>query len=646
MCGICGIISKKANLSARTLFQMNSLQRHRGPDDEGYFFIGKEELILGGKDTPYSAFKSSFPYAPQKSIEEYKDFSFSIGIANRRLSIIDLSEKGHQPMCDKDKTIWISHNGEIYNYKEIRYLLEKKGYEFISNTDTEVIIYAYKEFGIDFLNKLNGMWGFVIYDKLKNKIILARDRFGIKPLYFYYNEDLFIFASEIKSIIGGKFFNVKVNEEIVDIYLKNGFINYNYETFFKGIEQVLPGHFLEFDIHNFKYKTIKYYNIPIETSCRYSEEESTYILKNLLIDSIKLRLISDVPVGTCLSGGIDSSTIVCIIDKLLKGKKSKFPNGKIQKTFSARYYNLEYDEGKYIESVINFADIDANFIYPTEEQFKNEIEDLIWYQEEPFSNTSVYAQWCVFKIAKENGVSVVLDGQGSDELLAGYTGYKYPFLAELLRQFKIITYFKEIYCLKQRGDSVERCIRKSIRDFIPEEFLHIWLKIIKPGKIFQPIDKNIQDKLLKYLYRDFTNNLLVFLKYEDRNSMAHSVESRLPFMDYRIVNFLFSLPSTFKFKNGYSKWILRESVKGLIPEEVRLRRDKIGFLTPENTWFKIGMKNFIDKIFTSESFFSRKYFNAEFINKIWKLYLENKINKSDLIWRYLNLELWLRKFID
>lgn len=644
MCGICGIYAKEG-IKADVILRMNNIQKHRGPDDEGYLLVGKDTCIMGGEDTPERVYKSNILHCPYENIFQKRDVLFKIGIANRRLSIIDLSPSGHQPLCNENKSIWVVHNGEIYNFKDLRKVLIRRGHTFFSKTDTEVIVHGYEEWGEEIFNILNGMWAFAILDNRKKKIILSRDRYGIKPLYYFFNGKYFIFSSEIKGILATNIIKGEPDWKTVEIYLKSGLVNYNKKSFFRNIEEVNPGYFVEFDIKNEILKKVRYYEIPLE-KIETEEKESIEKFKEIFFDSVKLRIISDVPVGSCLSGGLDSTSIVCVVNKFLKENKIKIPGINLQKTFSARYNSFHHDEGIFIEEVRKYLDIEAHFIYPEPEDLLEEIFKLIWHQEEPFVNTSIYAQWCVFKLMRDNKIKVSLDGQGSDELLAGYLGYKYSFLAQLMREFRFIKYFKEIFCFRKMGEKTERLMRKSLRDFLPRWFLKNWYKIIAPRKIPSFPEGKTKDIFLNTLLRDFLNSLIVLLKYEDRNSMAHSIEARVPFLDYRLVDFLFSLPADFKIRNGYTKWILREAMKGIIPEKIRLREDKIGFSTPEDEWFRNELREFIEDLINSKKFKERGVFDLKKAQDDFKTHLEKRKNRSDVVWRYINLELWFQKFID
>ncbi len=583
--------------------------RHRGPDDEGYYTCSK------------------------------------IGLCNRRLSIIDV-KGGHQPIHNEDGTIWITYNGEIYNYKELSRELEKR-HNFYTNSDTEVIVHCYEEYGEEFVNKLNGMFAFAIWDSNKEELLIYRDRFGIKPLYYYYNGEKLFFGSEIKAILQSEEVERTPNDKVIYEFLVHGWHDHTEETFFKGVKRLMPAHYLKVNSKGLKirkYWEIKKLNQKIESK-EEKDKELTEKFYNLFLDSVKKRLISEVPVGTCLSGGMDSSSIVCIINKLLRKGISKEVIGEKQKTFSAVYKEKEADETPYIEEVIKFTNSEKNFTHPNAEELWKELDKIIWYQEEPFGSTSIYAQWCVMKEASKK-VKVVLDGQGGDELLAGYTHYYIYFLKDLLKQKRIIQFIKNFFLgldlfykdilhhlLNKRKE------KKLIQEMLNKEFIKKYKGEVKtPWKI-----KNLTTYLLNSLTQISIPHLL---RYEDKNAMAHSIESRVPFLDHRLVEYVFNTPENQKIRNGWTKYILRKAMKGEIPEKVRKRRSKLGFATPEVKWLRELSKEIIET-FETETFKQRKYFNQEKVTKNFEEFVKGKFTlQHSIFWRVVILEKWLNLFID
>jgi len=603
MCGICGFNWNDEDLCKL----MADTLKHRGPDDEGFYF--DENVSLG----------------------------------HRRLSIIDLAS-GHQPIYNEDKSIGIVYNGEIYNHKEIRRELEGK-HKFYTNSDTEVIIHAYEEYGFDCVKKFNGMWAFCIYDKNKNLLFLSRDRFGVKPLYYFFDGKNFIFASEIKGLLA--YVKPEQNDETIYDFLVNNRLEHKEDTFFKGIKRLMPSHNLIFDLKSKEIKKEKYWDITnINRKIESTSKEDNEYAKNfyiLLEDSVKLRLMSEVPVGTCLSGGLDSSAIVCLVNNILieGNEKIKANIGERQKTFSAVFEDKRIDEREFIECVIKETNVEKNYVFPSGEKLFEELEKFIYYQDEPFSSTSIYAQWNVMRLASKK-VKVLLDGQGSDELLGGYIAYFQVYFNQLLKERKFLTLFKEIIKSSDILISYLWLLKKSKSRGIIKELLNInFLDEFNRSEKFKVIDN-----LSMRSYEDLMNGgIQSLLRYEDRNSMAFSIESRVPFLDYRIAEYVFTLPVTQRIKNGWTKYILRNSMKNILPEKIRKRRSKIGFATPEEIWFKEN-KNKILEIFSSESFKKRKYFNQkEIINK-FNEFCDGKNYDSNIFWKIINLEIWIKLFID
>ncbi len=651
MCGICGIINlNKEPVDPQTLHQMASTQRHRGPDDEGYLFapLNREGgmILAGGPDTPTAVYESQLPFCPKQSVDTLAPSSgLHIGLANRRLSILDLSPAGHQPLCNEDGSVWVVHNGEIYNYPDLKQELSRRGHTFASNTDTEVIVHAYEEWGESCLDRFNGMWAFCLLDRRQGKLFLSRDRFGIKPFYYFLDGKTLLFSSEIKGLLTRGLVRPRPDEEALQAYLTVHLTNYNHRTFFREVQELLPGHFLQIDLKSGAHLIRQYYRVPTET-IRSDDREAIAEFGQIFRDSVKRRLISDVPLGTCLSGGMDSSSIVCSLDRLMREEGIKLPGSDIQKTFSARYEDARHDEGQYIQRVTDSAETEAHFTFPSVDDLLEEVTRLIWHQEEPFGTTSIYAQWCVFRLARQQDVKVTLDGQGGDELLAGYTDYRHPFLAQLLRQGSWAAYRRELRAFTQSGESATRLIRRSIRESLSPRFRRATSRLFRSDRFDVPVDASIRNPLVRILDRDFSNSLTNLLRYEDRNSMAHSIETRLPFMDYRLVELCFRLPAEMKIRDGLTKWILRESMTGILPEEVRMRKDKVGFSTPEDTWFRNGLRRFAEDILASESFRSRPHVDPDMARKDLDRHLAGIKNRSEALWRILNLELWLRTFID
>lgn len=669
MCGIAGIIKfDGTNISSSIIQAMTKILSHRGPDDEGYLFVNtkqRQHIIAGGTDTPPAVFKSKYPYSPKQRLISLSPVKkpHNLALGHRRLSIVDLSPAGHQPMCNEDMTIWIVHNGEIYNFRELRRELQSYGYQFVSDTDTEVIVHAYQKWGNNCLGKFNGMWSFCIWDSLKNIFFCSRDRFGIKPFYYYFENNVFAFASEIKALLQLQFISREPNDIALYNYLVMHSSDLSKGTFFKKIEKLGAGEYLELDLSSKHFIENRYWDVNLAYEAE-NLSDRAYALKfhDLLEDSIKHRLISDVPIGTCLSGGIDSSSLVCMINSLLsKQNIHGFLNG-IQKTFSARYENKRFDEGRFIEAVVEKTRVAPYYVFPIGKDLTNDLTDLVYYQEEPFGSTSIYAQWQVFKLASQTGIKVTLDGQGADELLAGYHYYFGDFFADLFIQWQWLQFIMETFSYLSKYASGKEAIHK-IGFMLPSNW-QVALKMIFQNRMLGlnqnffktiirnvpliPVSKNGKGNWFnKVLYRSvFLAGLPSLLRYDDKNSMAHSIESRVPFLDHRLVEFVFSLPSSQKIQRGITKHVLRNATKEVLPKLVRNRTDKMGFSTPEDSWFKGELKDTITQVLNSERFASRPFFNAIEAKRMFALYCAGKRNIKSYIWRWVNLELWLREFID
>lgn len=594
MCGISGIINKN-NKSVEELLihQMTDIIAHRGPDSSGSYL--------------------------------YKNIAFG----HRRLSILDLSSSGHQPMKYLDDLV-ITYNGEIYNFIEIREELIQKGYIFDSNSDTEVILKAYHCWGKTCVNYFNGMWSFSILD-IKQKIIFcSRDRFGVKPFYYIEKNDLFAFGSEISQLL--TFLPNKIlNKKVALDYLISGIEECSNETFFKDIYLLKGGHNLVYDLQTNSYEIERYYNLKLSDQKNTSVDDYIQELKR----SITLRLRSDVKVGTCLSGGIDSSTISSFASKLYQNSNEKFM------AIHAKSSEYKTDESEFAKIVSKIANINLNFVEPSYSDFKSNILSIIKIQQEPFGSLSIIMQYFVFKKAKELGCIVMLDGQGGDETLLGYERY-YP---AIVKSKKGISKIKAL--LQSSKNS-----RLSLLDTIKYQYYFsnykLRLKRLKFKNSFykSEILNNYESEELKIIsesYKDISilqkneiesSQLPHLLKYEDRNSMANSIESRLPFLDYKLVELSLNTNNSLKIKDGWTKFILRKAAETILPKEIVWRKNKLGFNAPEKTWTKEFENEMIKEIQQSEILNNFIHFK--------KLYFKNLDLRTK--WRLYNFSVWEKEF--
>ncbi len=607
MCGICGIINfNKEKINREKISSMVKMMKHRGPDDDGI----------------------------------YQNNNFALG--STRLSILDLSNDGHMPMFSNDKRFVIVYNGEIYNHIELKNELSSF-YKFKSKSDTEVVLAAYQKWGKKSLEKFNGMFSFVIYDHYKKTFFAARDRYGIKPFYYYYDSSIFIFSSEIYPIINSFNYLKEPNNKSIYNYLIFNKTNQTSDTFFKNIKKLQHGHYLI--INNSTIKINKWYNIydkldnPIKTSVE---------LKDLINDSINLRLRSDVPVGACLSGGLDSSVIVGNVYHNFKRKDIH--------TFSAIYkQNQIGDETVFINEFKNTLS-NMHYAKPTAESLFKDYEDFIFAQNEPVPNTSAYAEYKVMESAKDI-VTVILNGQGADEELAGYKYFFGYYFKELLIKFdlpklfleliKYISIHKSAYGLKAAiyfmlSSKLQSAIYIYNKKFYNRDFVNKYKKLSTiPDTIFK--SHSLQQSLIDHFEHQFEHHLI----WGDRSSMKFSLELRFPFLDHRIVESTLPASNELKIKNGYTKNILRQASKDIIPEKIRLRSDKMGFETPEDEWFrKPFFRDLVIDIVSSSSFSSRGFIDKKIALKMYNDHLLGKKNISQEIWKWINLEAWFSRFID
>ena len=611
MCGIFGIISNR-KLQIEKLNEVSSVIEHRGPDDAGFLLFNPEQHgAFAGKD--------SIKDINLPSLSIATNTEFHSAFLHRRLSIIDLSATGHQPMSYDNEKLWIVFNGEIYNYIEIKKELADEGFVFKSKSDTEVVLAAYKKWGTNCVEKFNGMWAFAIWDKISNKIFISRDRFGVKPLFYYFKNNEFIFCSEIKGIKKYLSSKLTVNKtEIISFAAEGQVRNGNEQTIFNEINQLIPGYNLMYD----KGKIIvsRFWSINLKANNNSFAENSDSFLE-LFNQSILYRMRSDVPVGSCLSGGIDSSSIVAYASYQSKLKIH---------TFSAVWPGEKCDESSYIKSVNKkWNCFSHTFVPDFENNFLELVDKLIWHQEIPLPGGSLIAQWFVMQEAKKAGVKVLLDGQGADEVLGGYPRYIIPYLNELLFSLK----WKEINAnysdLKNNNYSLKRMAGIQKNKITQSKKSHFTLSEDVTSLLKKEKKYHRYNSLAEYLKFDIEENCLpALLHFEDRNSMAHSVETRIPFLDFKLAEFCVNIPAEQKIKGTLTKVILRESMKNFLPEEVYSRRDKIGFETPIERIIgnKSGTvyKSMIDYIKSSKlhdlNIFNKKSFDGEILGNEFRLY--------------------------
>lgn len=635
MCGIAGAYLKETK-GRFPIREMTDILRHRGPDDEGYVLIDPRTSSCSER-----AGKETRPELQLESIEHPWPDNVQLIFGHRRLAIIDLSPAAHQPMTDRKRKFWITYNGEIYNYRELRSELEKQGSVFRSDSDTEVILEAYQAWGEDCLHKLNGMWAFALWDSEKKVLFCSRDRFGVKPFYYTQSRGNFYFASEIKALLELPGVRKEFSEEAVFDYLAFALHNRASRTFFSGICSLEPGTKLILDLSG-EIQISRWYFFPENIGITPYSSNTPIEFAERLGDAVRLRLRSDVQVGSCLSGGLDSSSIV-----MLAARETKLP---IQ-TFTSCFKNLRYDERKFVGAVMNKIKAHSHFVFPDGQRFWEEWPQLIYQQEEPFGSTSIYAQWCVMREAAWSKIPVLLDGQGGDELLAGYLRYRrnravglllqgdrrgFPLALANPKAFAFFGFhFMPPSLCAAMARSAAQCSGYLNKDFLRRHFDRTEEWVIERGLSQRNLSEALKSDFLDY-------SLPALLRYEDKNSMRFSVETRLPFLDYRLVEWVFGLEDAAKIDAHSTKRILREGMQGILPEEIRLRSDKMGFVTPEAEWLS-GGASFLSELFRESSKSEiGQWIKTEKIARIAK----NGGPWNQFIWRAINLELWMKVFFS
>jgi asparagine synthase (glutamine-hydrolysing) len=555
MCGIAGIISGQPD-KLKDVQQMISCMSHRGPDGEA----------------------------------TWENKTSIVALGHRRLSIIDLSSVAAQPMHYSDRYT-IVHNGEIYNYKELRDRLSAKGYAFRSHSDTEIILASYDLWKEECLQYFDGMFAFAIWDEQEQKMFAARDRFGEKPFYYIHTEGSFYFASEIKALRKTGI-DKSYNGNLLLQYFANGFVQDVMDpgaTFDNNIKKLPARHYLRYTPSSQELQIIPYFDIDKSYS-DISAEEAVKRFKELFFSSVQRRLRSDVEIGTSLSGGLDSSSVVAAIHHLKQ-------TGVVQKAFTASFPGFEKDETMFAATIAKQFGLQHFIVSPSANDLVADLEKFLLQHDEPVSSSSVYAQYKVYELAKQHSVKVLLDGQGADEVLAGYAKYIHWYLQELYSGDKS-RFRKESEVLQAREFNIKNklaakfpswaavqleknAIKKQKQlSFVSKDFIDAHLS---KGSIYKPPVKSLND----ILYFDvFGGGLEELLRNADRNAMAHGIEARLPFLEHTLVQFIFSLPSLFKIHKGYAKYILRQAMDDMLPKEIAWRKDKVGFEPPQQQWMQ------------------------------------------------------------
>jgi len=614
MCGIVAFWNDGSvpPLPESTRHAMRDAMAHRGPDDAGEVTLDDGRLWFG----------------------------------HRRLSVLDLTERGRQPMSCEHGRLWITYNGEIFNYRELRRELEAGGDRFRTETDTEVILAAYRRWGTDCLERLNGMWAFALWDRDERRLFVARDRFGIKPLYYAQTPSGLLLASELRGILASGLVPARPHEPSVVEYLTSGVVDGLAETMVEGIHRFPPGHFSMTAAPRLEPR--RYWRLPGPDEAEGTAvEEAAGRLHDLVQDSVRQRLVSDVPVGTCLSGGLDSSAIFAFANQAA---------AEPLRAFTAYFTESEeYDERRFASAMCRKYDAKQFLVQPDASRLWELLPRITWHLEEPPLAMGVFPQWHVLELAASH-VTVVLDGQGGDEVLAGYDRYMHVRVRELARRRSYGTLLREIHALRDRtrrrhllasafpglnglrgrfrnrgrlGIDLADCLDRGMVGRRPTE---------------PELSSTSPDLVNRQLIRDVEyQSLPALLKYEDKLGMAFSLEARMPFLDYRLVEFLFRQSSDLKFRGGWSKDLLRRATRAEVPEEIRLRRDKRGFPTPVDLWFRGELADRLRERVTRGQAVANGWLRADRVGALLDRHVSGEQNAASELWRLACLETWLEQ---
>jgi asparagine synthase (glutamine-hydrolysing) len=629
MCGICGILhpDRTTQVSRNALVGMNEQIAHRGPDDDGFF------------------------------VEE------NVGLAMRRLSIIDI-QSGHQPITNEDETLWIVFNGEIYNHQELRKDLESRGHRYRTRSDTETIVHLYEQYGEDCVRHLRGMFAFAIWDRPRRRLFAARDRLGIKPFYYYYDGKTLLFGSEIKALLAHPGMKPEFNRQMLAEYLAFGYIS-GAESMYAGIRKLLPGHILKLDERG-QLETSQYWdlNVAVDDGSR-PREHYVARYREMLEECVSSHLMSDVPLGVFLSGGLDSSAVAALATKIRKEPLE---------TFSVGYGEEVFSELPYARTVAEHLKSKHQEVRLGRKEFFQALPRLIWHEDEPIVWPSSVALYFVARLARER-VTVVLTGEGSDETLGGYTRYAWTLLNSRLDSvYRTLTpaagrrllrriinggplsaatkrklehtflvrdgaswpsfYFDNFYSAfsdSQQQELLTDEARRSAGDAYAGSMLH-W-------------DHTSSDLLHRLLYTDIKTYLVELLMKQDQMSMAASIESRVPFLDHKLVEFSATIPAKYSTRGLAGKCILKSAVADLLPEAI-VHREKLGFPTPWAYWLAGPQLDQLERLLTGERSLQRGLFRGEIVKRLFAEHRRGSYDHGNRIWRLLNLELWLRVCVD
>lgn len=635
MCGIAGLVAARGEcIPVDWLKAAAGLLGHRGPDDQGF-------LLWDGVN------------AVEQCRELRKTFPTRVGFVHRRLSILDLSKGGWQPMSSPDGMTFIIFNGEIYNYLELRETLSALGRTFHSRSDTEVLLAGYAHWGNDVLERLTGMFAIALLDLRRRKLILARDQFGIKPLYYTETSTGIAFASEVEPLLHLPGMRRTCDPHSLYRYLQVGLCDHGVHTMFSEVRQLPAAHVLEIDLDEMTAVPQCYWTLPERGSADLDRKAATVHLRDLFIQSVRLHMRSDVPIGAALSGGIDSSAIVMAM-RAIAGPQMDLH------TFTYVAEGLAIDEERYANVIGAAARTTMHKVKLNAGKFLQDLDPLIKSQQLPFGSTSIYAQYCVFRKAHEAGIKVMLDGQGADEMLAGYISYLPARAASLARALHVQRALKLISSGKRSmGGGWSYYLPRLTAGMLPSSLVraarsHLWAasrwlnldwfrdRGVTPDSGSTLHASGSFDRALRTTFSD--TSLPALLRYEDMNSMAHSIESRVPFLTPPLVNFLFSIPLDYLIDdNATTKRIFRDAMRGIVPDEILDRRDKIGFQTPERAWFG-ELEPLLHEILDSDRLVRLPFLNSAAIKSELSQSISTERKFDWRVWRWINIARWSEVF--
>jgi asparagine synthase (glutamine-hydrolysing) len=659
MCGITGLLSLQgAPIDPSVLQRMTDRQAHRGPDGEGF---------LLGWDTDGGFAHKLLPHTGQWDGRA----PVRLALGHRRLAILDLSDRGLQPMSAGEGKCWIVFNGEIYNHRELRTELEGRGYAFGTRTDTEVLLQAYREWGEDCLARLQGMYAFAIWDATRGRLFAARDRLGIKPFYYATPGGIFAFASEMKALFACPGLDATPDDDAVVGFLLHANCDYGERTLIGAVKALPPGNCLTVHAATGQIDVRSYWQLTPQHANGVRDSVRLDGLRTLLESTMQSHLVSDVRAGSCLSGGIDSSTVVSLIGKIWREQPDEATAlGDRFLTFTSCWKYPELDERTYADTVARSAGAESHLVFPSAEDFWETFPKMAWHQDMPFASLSYYAQWSVMRTARDAGVKVLLDGQGGDEVFGGYAKFRYAYLASLLRSGRLLRFAREAGAMLTQGDLYYVLnLRRGYR-YLPTRLRRLlgvdsllegvlrtdwdralggestpatrWWRYAKEGASAQTGVSVMQRIQVDDIMMD---TLPLLLRMEDRSSMAFSLEARVPLLDHKLVEYGISLPDHLKVHHGWSKFAIREAMRGVLPDTVRERTSKLGFAAPDRRWLAHDLRPQVTALI-EDSLRCERYVDVAALRRWYASPQAAGASEEAYLglFRILALEMWMRAF--